>query len=361
MRLYCDVWDGPIKAILADRKAAFQYGIEVDPEDLPYELEVVDDLAEISEPHVTGFDMVYLGGDNFQLLGLEPICRKLGAKIVYTIEYTPKTRQDIVWLDKNRNFPRKVYGTLWLAYQEMRRRKAFRDADALQANGLPSYEHYKPIAKDTLLFFDSRATQDTIATQAEMDARAARLAAGKPLRLMFSGRLEPMKGAQDLLPIAHDLRKNGVAFQLDIFGAGSMVDEVSEGIGAQGLSDFVTYHGAVDYKTKLVPFARQNSDLFISCNRQGDPSATYIESLGFGLPIVGYRNENWKILCNESKGGWSVPMGDWTEIAATITRLDKDRTEVSQKSENGWNFTRAHAFEEQFSARMKHLRDITLG
>ena len=67
-----------------------------------------------------------------------------------------------------------------------------------------------------------RMTPDLFATEAEMRARETLRAAGGPLRLVYSGRLETMKGAQDLLPVARRLIERGVDFTLDIFGTGSL-------------------------------------------------------------------------------------------------------------------------------------------
>ena len=144
---------------------------------------------------------------------------------------------------------------------------------------------------NTMLYLDNRMKPDMFATEAEMAARERHLRGGGPLRLINSGRLEPMKGSQDLIPVAVALRARGVAFTLDIYGAGSLEDRIRQEIDARNLGDLVTLHAPVDFETELVPLSRTSADLFLSCHHQSDPSCTYLEAMGCGLALVGYDNQ----------------------------------------------------------------------
>ena len=44
--------------------------------------------------------------------------------------------------------------------------------------------------------------------------------------------------------------------------------------------------GVVDFETELVPFTRQNADIFLGCHRQSDPSCTYLEAMGCGVAVA---------------------------------------------------------------------------
>jgi len=358
MRFCSSLWDGEIKVVLPARTQAFSFGRHVAACDLPYELQLVPALDKITAQDIGHCDVLACAGDNHDLLGLWRLSKQTGGKTVYTIEYTPKTRRQTLWLDDNRTLLKKLYGLLWQAMQERRRRRAFREADGLQINGYPGALVYGALNADTLLYLDSRVTPETLATSDEMTTRRKRLLQGAPLRLLFSGRLEPMKGAQDLLPIARQLLALGVDFTLDVFGDGALARDISQQIKSPDLSDRVTYHGVVDYETELVPFARQNSDLFLSCHRQGDPSCTYLESMGCGLPVIGYDNEMWHALCTASNAGWSVPLGDTGALSARIAKLDTNRELLADRSTNALAFAREHLFAQEFQKRMDHLADI---
>ncbi|MFN4129668.1 MAG: glycosyltransferase [Paracoccaceae bacterium] len=173
---------------------------------------------------------------------------------------------------------------------------------------------------------------------------------------MYSGRLEPMKGAQDLVPLATALASGGCRFELDIFGDGSLRDPIARGIANQGLSDRVRLHGNVDFATALIPWQRQQADLFISCHRQGDPSCTYIESMGCGLPVAGYANEMWGPLCRESGADWADPVGNVAALAARISTTP--RTAIAAAAAAALGFARRHDFDTELNGRMKHLARV---
>ncbi|WP_374430494.1 glycosyltransferase [Tabrizicola sp.] len=317
----------------------------------------LDPAEEIGPQHLQGAGLVYAGGDDFHCLKL-PDYLQPGQKIVYVIEYTPETRQQILNLDRDRGMVGRLKGHIWLMKQERLRQRAFRAAHGLQSNGYPAHDVYAHMCTDTLLYLDGRMTPDLFATEAEMAAREAHLSAGGPLRLVFSGRLEAMKGAQDLIPVARRLSKRGVDFTLDIFGTGSLQAEVAEGIGSLPEPRRVRLHGAVDFETELVPFTRQQADLFLGCHRQSDPSCTYIEAMGCGVSVASYGNRMWQRLNGESQGGWDTPLGKPELLADRIAEVAQDRAELARHSRNAWTFSRRHGFLPEFRRRMEHLARI---
>lgn len=195
-----------------------------------------------------------------------------------------------------------------------------------------------------------------LATEDEMTARRDHLTSGARLRLIHSGRLEPLKGSQDLIPIAYYLREQKLDFILDVFGTGSLEADIRDGISRYKLQDHVRLQGVADFSTKLVPYARNNGDIFLSCHRQSDPSCTYLENMGCGLAIVGYDNKMWNSLMQESKAGWAAPLGNWKALAEKLLEISVDRNDVVLASERAWCFTKRNLLESTFNNRMAHLR-----
>lgn len=110
------------------------------------------------------------------------------------------------------------------------------------------------------------------ATDQEMKSRTQRLLAKEPLRLTHSGRLEPMKGSQDLIAIARELRDSGIAFTIAIFGTGSLLPVIRGQIEKFKLQNQKRINRIVDFETELVPFVRAHGDIYLCCHRQSDPS-----------------------------------------------------------------------------------------
>lgn len=349
MRLNSRLWQGTLVAVLWDHGHAIPFGAEYAPEGLGFEAVILPPGAPVDHALLQGADGILASADMAETLALT---QRAGPPVVYSIEYTLGTRLKIVALDPSLGPLRKLWSLIWNLRMERRRRRAFRRAAGVQVNGYPAFDAYRGLNANTLLYLDGRMRHDMMATPDEMAAREARLASGAPLRIAHSGRLEPMKGSMDLIPVARALCSQGVPFTLDIFGAGSLVAGI-----AAALPEFegaVRLHPPVDFETGLVPWMRANADLFLSCHRQSDPSCTYLETFGCGVPVIGYDNAMWQRMQAESGAGWVVPMGRVPAMAAQIAQLDAGRNAVAAHAAAALRFAQAHDFETEFDLRMAH-------
>lgn len=355
MRVYDELWDGSIECLLKKTDDAFPFGQAYERDQLPFAVNLIPDGGKIGAEDIAGFDAILCGGDNYEYLHLADMCRAANIPLIFTIENPTETRRQIIFLDRSRSLPRKIYSFLWMLNQERRRRRAFRMADGIQANGYPAFSAYRSSNSNIMMYLDNRVGEDLQVTDAEMEARHQRLLSGAPLRLIHSGRLEPLKGSQDLIPVARRLVAKGVDFELDIFGGGSLEDEIREDIIKYGLNDRVRLNGVVDFETELVPFSRAHGDIYLSCHRQSDPSCTYIESMGCGLAVIGYANRMWSALCQDSNAGWTGSLGNATELADIIVRAADDRPRLAACCLAAQKFAGAHSFENEFRNRMDHV------
>lgn len=356
MRAHCALWDGRVACVLRRGAGAVPFGADHDPASLGFDLHLLDPDEPVGPAQMQGVAMVFAAADDARALDLGPLARGQGAGLVYSLEYTLETRLQIAWLDPGRSLPRRLWSMLWNLAQERRRRAALRAADGVQVNGYPALEGCRALNRNTMLYLDGRMTPDLMATGAEMAARADRLASGAPLRLIHSGRLEPMKGAQDLLPVMAALRAQGVQASLDIYGAGSLRGAIADGLSA--FDGAVRLHEPVDFETVLVPASRREADVFLSCHRQSDPSCTYLEAMGCGLGVVGYDNRMWARLAAEAGAGQVVPMGRVQALAGAIAAWNRDRSALASAAARGLAFARAHDFATEFKARMDHLATL---
>ena len=358
MRFYNKLWDGPVSCILKKRDNIFPFGQSYRQDQLPFNVTLLSANNAIDAEEINGHDIIFCGGDNHEYLNLANICRKAQKKLVYIIEYIPETRRQIIFLDPSRSLPKKLYSLLWTMKQERRRRQAFRLADGIQANGYPAFSFYSGINSNTILYLDNRVGKNLLATDKDMEARQQRLMSGAPVRLVHSGRLEHLKGSQDLIPIARRLASKGVDYTLDIFGTGSLEGEIRKGIEAHGLQDRVRLNGVIDFETELVPFAREHGDIYLSCHRQSDPSCSYIESMGCGLAVIGYANRMWSALCEESGAGWTAPLGDTDALSDAISEAVGEPERLTEACKAARSFAGEHSFEHEFKRRITHLQAL---
>ena len=196
-------------------------------------------------------------------------------------------------------------------------------------------------------------------TEDEMAAKRKHILSGGPLRLAFSGRLEKMKGADDLIKIAGALARTGMDFSLDIFGTGSLEAEMKAALDSASapasLRKKVRLNGTLDFNSQLVPRIRTEIDLFLCCHRQSDPSCTYLETLGCGVPILGYRNRALAGIVSLADVGWMTRPNARDEFVEKLVNLNRNRSELTSKMQNARKFALVHSFEAEFKSRVDHL------
>ncbi|SNS42457.1 Glycosyl transferases group 1 [Sphingomonas laterariae] len=348
-------WPGPVRAIFRrGPQATISFGRLYDPQALGFEIALADAEAPIPDALIADADIILAGGDDIRDFPMLAQARRLGVAIVYIIENLLRTRLQIN-ASANIGAWQTLKSAVWAAGMELRRRRIFRGADGLQANGTPAADLYGRINPQTLCFFDTRLPVSMMADDAAMATRADRLRGGRPLRLAFTGRLEALKGADHLVPVARELAARGIAFHLDIFGTGSQSDAIGRAIGEAGLGDRVTLHGGVDFETRLMPYLREQVDLFVCCHRQSDPSCTYLETFGCGVPMVAYENLAFDGIVRLAPVGWSVRRDDPAAMADRIATLDRDREALCAAAIAARRFAGQHDMSATFAARQQHL------
>lgn len=331
--------------------------VEVDLRSLPFRVEVLP-FGGPEMMDKLGDAAVVLGGPLSNLRGLSGACRARGVPSVYNTEYSLTTRLQIV-RSGGHDRVRTARKLLWEVNEEFRHlRRELRLADGVQCNGTPTYEAYKDLTPSPFLYFDSRVTAAEVASEEDL-ARANRRRAGDgPLRLAFSGRLNAMKGAGDLVDVALALRRRHVPFEMSIFGDGVLGPEMRQRIDAEGLAGEVKLEGVLDFHGELLPRLRDEVDLFVCCHVQGDPSCTYLETLAAGVPIVGYANEAFAGLCARARVGWATPLHDPEALAEEIAHLNGARVRLVECAREALAFAGEHTFESTFRRRVEHLREV---
>lgn len=345
-------WPGTVRCVLREGPAKrLLFAKEWQFDTLPCEMQLIPEGAAVAEALVADAAVVMASGDNYLDLPLAPLCRRLGVPLVYVIENTIGTRLKIEALEKG-PLPRRLKSAAWQLITEARRRLAFRDASGLAANGVGATRAYGAGARDVITFFDNRMTRQLMATPQELSDKLAHVLRGEPLRLGFSGRLEPLKGADHLVPVARGLAAAGLPFSLEIFGTGSLEARMREEIRALRLGQRITMHAAVDFQSALVPHFRRAIDLFVCCHRQSDPSCTYMEAMGCAVPIAGYGNAALRGLLAHSAAGVATPMDRPEKLAAAIVSLSSHRDSLAAMMRGAFALASGHDFESTFARRV---------
>ena len=164
-----------------------------------------------------------------------------------------------------------------------------------------------------------------------------------------------MKGADALIRIARILKDRKLPFELNIYGGGSLEEQMKVEIQDKGLDKHVKMNGVLDFATELVPSLKRDVDLFVCCHVQGDPSCTYVETFACGIPIVGYLNEAFEGILGEVDAGWGAPILDDNGIADKIEEVIKNPNLLDLPRKNAIKFATKNTFHEVFRARCEHI------
>lgn len=81
----------------------------------------------------------------------------------------------------------------------------------MHCNGYPMHDQSKWFNSNRLLYFDSRMSADLVIPEDGLDDRLSAIgAANRPLRLLFSGRYDRVKGADDAVRVGIECGKRGL-------------------------------------------------------------------------------------------------------------------------------------------------------
>lgn len=354
---YLKYWSGRVQVLMepSEKKSANLDNARFRLESLPFEVEIVDYTSPELGRHLEEAAIVHCAASHRQNR-VADLCLSLCVPCVYGTEYSLRTRMQIVDSGTSSKLLR-IRRYVWAAHQELRQRRAIEHAAGVQCNGTPTFDAYKRISPRPHLFFDTRTRRADLISETLLEARIERLMRGEKLRLAFTGRLARIKGAHILPAIADALRSRGVAFELAICGGGELVQSMESDIERLLLRDCVLMKGVLDFKAELVPFVKENVDLFVCTHLQGDPSCTYLETLACGVPIIGFDNEAFAGLMRRVDAGWLVPMNDVSVMAEQIAVLDATRHAIAKASRHARRFASEHTFEATFERRVEHLRE----
>jgi len=359
MTRYAELWDGNVVAVMHPSSEPQTGNLDdavFEVASLPFEITAASFPGEQLYAALDTADVVMLGGDH-RLTDLVRWCRSRNKKTVFVTEYSFRTRIQIINAEYHNPFIR-LRKYVWEWRQEQRNRLAVTAADATQCNGLPTYDAYRKSNTNTLLFLDSRIDADMLASREDVARRHSHMAQGNKVRLAFSGRLSAMKGADHLIEVAHHLNELGVAFTLNIFGDGPLRGQMEQQTQRYGLNEIVRFNGVVDFSSELLPCIRNETDLFVCCHRQGDPSCTYLETFACGVPVIGYANEALSGLVRNRPVGWTTPLNQPARLARRIVELLARPQRLTDAGYTALEFARRHTFAIEFGARVDQARRL---
>lgn len=176
---------------------------------------------------------------------------------------------------------------------------------------------------------------------------------GGPVRLFSCGRLNRVKGHQDLLQALRLLRDRGIDARLEIAGeddagGNGFHVELQADIERLDLGEFATLMGAVDAGT--VRGRLEAAHVFVLASWHEPLGVAYMEAMSMGLPTIGTDAGGVPELITSGRDGLLVPPKNPGVLADAIAALAADPQRLAALSQAG----RARIVDGFSSARGAH-------
>ena len=224
-------------------------------------------------------------------------------------------------------------------------------------HGQETFEAYAPYCANPQLVHDIHLSRADHISEAVFAGKVA-AAANRPLKLLYVGRADPMKGPHDWVRVLEILARENIPFQASWLGAGSELPKMQRRVIDAGLTDQVTLPGFVEDRS-VVRDAMFDADLFLFCHLTPESPRNLIEALTAAAPLVGYDGAYAADLIGDHGGGTLCPVGAVETLAQSVIALDRDRAALVSLMEkarrDGAPFTDQEVFRHRCALIKAHL------
>jgi glycosyltransferase involved in cell wall biosynthesis len=177
-----------------------------------------------------------------------------------------------------------------------------------------------------------------------------------PLRLLFMGRVDALKGVFDFVPLLERLKKLGVPVILNLVGGEN--EALRCRFERKGLAEMVRWTGRVPHE-KCYDIAAE-SDIFMMTSRKEPFGMVTVEAMSMGCVPMAYDTASGSTeIIEHGKSGLLVPLGDYRAWAVAIQALNADRPRLASLAALAIERARTHFNAEVMSANLTaFLRDV---
>lgn len=168
---------------------------------------------------------------------------------------------------------------------------------------------------------------------------------GRPLRIFSCGRLNVVKGHQDLMTAARQLLDQGVDIRVEIAGEDDQGGhgfrkELEEHLKKLRLQDHVKLLGAID--SGAVRAKLEEAHLFVLASWHEPLGVAYMEAMSMGVPTIGTDAGGVRELISDGSTGYLVEPKNPGQLARTIRTLAGDPDALLRLSRAGRAHVEAH-------------------
>lgn len=199
-------------------------------------------------------------------------------------------------------------------------------------HGKETYDAYAPWCVNPHVVHDIHIAVSDHISEAQLARKVASAAEG-PLRIVYAGRADPMKGPLDWVSILIGLHARDVDFRATWLGDGSEFEAMQTRIAEAGLSDRITMPGFVTDRAQVLDAYRE-AHVFLFCHKTPESPRAPIEALISGTVLVGYDGAFVRDLTERRQSGLFRPIGDLEGVTEDLALLAQDRAGLAKRMED---------------------------
>lgn len=177
----------------------------------------------------------------------------------------------------------------------------------------------------------------------------------QPMRLLFVGRLVPVKGVDLLLRAVKSLSETGLSVQLSIVGDGPSHRQLMQTVKTLGIERQVEFLGWVAPSQLFANVYPSASVLILPSLSEGVPKVL-LEAMAVGLPVVASNVGGIPDLVKHGVTGLLVSPGCVQDLASAIRCLMEDPGLQSRLGQNAWRAARRYTVETQGRVMREWIR-----
>ena len=195
-------------------------------------------------------------------------------------------------------------------------------------HGRETFDTYAPFSRNAHVVHDIHLAPGDRIDPVALAEKTAGVGTDRPLRLIYAGRAEPMKGGQDWVTVLERLAATGADFTATWLGEGPDRAGMQARVAAGPLAGRVDLPGFVADRQALLA-ALRGADLLLFCHLTPESPRILIEALASACPLVGYGSAFPADLIAGHGGGVLVPVGDTGALAQAVAGLAADRARLA--------------------------------
>lgn len=147
------------------------------------------------------------------------------------------------------------------------------------------------------------------------------------------GRLEPVKGFDDLIDVFEIFQEKNPDWNLKIIGSGSQKEALKNKINSLNLQNKVLLLG--ELTTEKVEEEYSNSSIYVMTSHSESLGLVLIEAASAGLPLFAFDScDGPKEIIQSGENGYLIPNRDKKQMAEKIAKTIENKQEMQRLSNN---------------------------